>query len=457
MAGYLRVVAMVMGLIAVGVQAEPQTLMHLQGSNTIGAHLGPQLVEAWMAHQGYQDIRTEVSDDEESRVIATANDGSDHQVTISAHGSGTAFTGLHEGNVDVGMASRPIKQKELALLHSQGAYDTPRAEHVIGLDGLAVIVHPDNPVGSLTVTQVRDIFAGHLRNWSQLGGVDGPIHLYARDHKSGTYDTFRSIVLGKTVPLHASAKRYESNDQLSDDVANDPHGIGFTGLPSVRRAKVLAIGDNGTQPITPDSFSIATEDYLLARRLYLYLNPNTTNPLAQEFVEFVHTQHGQRVVAASGFVSQSIDVNVPVMMADETAPPEYRRFVDGAYRVSVNFRFREGRALILDNKAMRDIERLVDYLEHHPQAKRNVMLFGFSDNNETMPFHSVELSVNRADIIADQLLRNDVAPIRVRGFGSSLPLAANDTELGRRKNRRVEVWIKLPEGQAVAERTTVEG
>lgn len=75
-------------------------------------------------------------------------------------------------------------------------------------------------------------------------------------------------------------------------------------------------------------------------------------------------------------------------------------------------------------------------------GSRPVMLFGFSDHNEVLPLHSWELSVNRVDVVADLLLGMGIAPVRVRGYGSALPVAANDSELGRCKNRRVEVWVQ---------------
>ena len=103
-----------------------------------------------------------------------------------------------------------------------------------------------------------------------LGGNSGAISIHARDDKSGTYDTFKSLVLDPlNLKLLAAAHRYESSTELSDAVAADPGAIGFIGLPYVRRSKVLGISAGaGNPPIVPTQFTVGTEDYPLSRRLY---------------------------------------------------------------------------------------------------------------------------------------------------------------------------------------------
>ena len=91
-----------------------------------------------------------------------------------------------------------------------------KAEQVIAIDGLAIVVHPGNPVDSLTTAQLARLFAGEIRNWRELGGQDLPVRLHARDDRSGTYDTFNELVLARQgKSLWSDARRYESNDELS--------------------------------------------------------------------------------------------------------------------------------------------------------------------------------------------------------------------------------------------------
>lgn len=410
--------------------------LQIHGSNTIGATLMPTLVEAWLTDRGYQVIDNRLTAENERLMSASHTIHGALDITIHAHGSGTAFKGILANAADLGMASRPIKPSERSDVAHIADLTESGKEIVVGLDGIAVVVHPSNPINHLTIDQLRAIFSGQVTNWSELGGTPRPIQVYARDNKSGTFDTFKSLVLGKKATLASRAKRYESNDQLSDDVAADLNGIGFTGLPSVRRSKPLAIAEGDNTPILPSELSVATEDYPLSRRLFLY-NPFNDEPLLRDLVQFVKSQKGQQQVAKVGFISQNIapyEVGV-----DSRAPSNYKATVQGAERLSLNFRFKP-REYQLDNKALQDVDRLVDFLQKNPQYK--VVLAGFSDAAEEAAWRSYILSMERSDFVANQLIKKGIVPSVVRGFGSTLQVASNHSEKGRDKNRRVEVWVR---------------
>lgn len=414
-------------------------ILRVHGSNTIGANLGPTLVKNWLTLAGYRVTGTQSPHPEEQIIFAVDSNQQQVAVEIHAHGSSTSFQDLNNDRADIGMSSRPIKNRELKQLAKLGQMNSVESEYVIGLDGIAVIVHPDNPVQRLTKDVLQQIFSGKLTNWSQLGGPSGKIQVYARDNKSGTYDTFKSLVLGKKAPLVRSAKRFESNARLSDQVSHDRHGIGFVGLPYVRAAKALAISESLTRAIIPDAFSVATEDYALARRLFLYVPERFKNPLAKSLAEFAVSPQGQRIVQESGFVSQQLTtVDNPL---NQGVPQEYQQLTHSAQRLSLNIRFHQGR-IDLDNKAKRDIERLVTYMEQPENQDRRLMLFGFSDTFEAAPLYSIGISISRADKVADVLIANGLSPIRIRGYGPDAPVASNDTDHGREKNRRVEIWVQ---------------
>jgi phosphate transport system substrate-binding protein len=425
------------GLLAMPLQAAETLQLRLHGSNTIGAQLGPELVKGWLQANRYQKIHVEELAPQEQKITAVSNSGSVIVVDIAAHGSSTGFRALSAGTADIAMSSRPIKGKELEKLKELGRMNGPQSEFVVGLDGIAVIVHSENPLPRIDKGKLKQIFNGELRDWSQLGGKPGPIRVYARDDNSGTYDTFKSLVLGKKTPLVGNAQRFESNADLSDAVAVDRGGIGFVGLPYIRHSKALAVADDIPLAISPDRFTVATEDYALARRLFFYL-PEKANPLARSLVEYALSQQGQQVVADSGFVSQEI---ISGSLSAAVEHPEYNSLISGAERLSLNFRFHKGSAL-LDNKARYDIKRLTTYMAKQGNRKRELILIGFSDKNEAIPMHSLGLSVQRADSIADVLLGRGVAPRKVRGYGPAVTVASNETSRGREKNRRVEVWLR---------------
>lgn len=413
-------------------------VLRFQGSNTVGAKLAPMLVAGLFEARGLQSVRIVAAEREnEQRVIGTNAAGRTFHALIAAHGTGTGFAGLKDGSADLAAASRPIKQSELDNLTALGDLRSAEAEQVIAIDGLAIIVHPENPIQALSVEQVARLFAGEIANWRELGGEDRRVELHARDDQSGTYDTFKELVLGSQgKTLSTAAARYESNDQLSSTVSLSPGAIGFVGLASIGNARALAIADGESLPMLPSHASVATEDYPLSRRLFLYANPSRQSQWTRDFLTFAHSPAGQALVGESGYIAQSI---VPISLpAKADMPPAYRQLASEAQRLTVNFRFAEGSAL-LDNKAQRDIGRLVDYLRTKGKTMSAAVLVGFGDTRDDAARGEL-LSKLRAMAVRRELVRNGILVRDVDGLGAQLPVAAN-TELGRIKNRRVEVWV----------------
>ncbi|WP_339437222.1 phosphate ABC transporter substrate-binding/OmpA family protein [Pseudomonas sp. EL_65y_Pfl1_R32] len=413
--------------------------LRIQGSNTIGAALGPALVKGLMEHQGLQAVRIEPAQGaNEQRVTGKTRLGKTVSIEVAAHGSSTGFMALKKATADLAASSRPIKDSELVDLDPLGDLKSPDAEQVIAIDGLAIILNPRNPLNALNTEQLAQIFNGEISTWEALGGVGGPIHLYARDDQSGTYDTFKELVLrlrGK--PLAAGAKRFESSEQLSDAVSQDPQGIGLIGLPYVRQAKAVAIVDGDSQPMLPLNSLIATEDYPLSRRLFFYLPPSGRNPWAKALVDFTQSSKGQAIVAANGFIAQQVQAIAVEPRA--SMPEDYQAIARDAQRLTVNFRFEEGSAS-LDNKARQDLQRVVAYLKSHNKLDKQVTLVGFGDVKND-PQRAALLSKLRAMAVRRELVKNGVILRDIRGFGAQMPVAANTADEGRIKNRRVEVWV----------------
>ena len=421
------------------------TVLRIQGSNTIGAALGPALAKGLMLEQGLLKVHSVPgANANEQQVIGQTTQGQPVTIKIAAHGSSTGFTALKNASADLAASSRPIKGSELVDLDVLGDLNSLGAEQVIAIDGLAIILHPDNPLNQLNTEQLARIFGGEISTWEQLGGIGGPIHLYARDDQSGTFDTFRDLVLktrGKT--LADTARRFESSEQLSDAVSHDPQGIGFIGLPYVRQAKAVAIADGAAQPMLPLARLIATEDYPLSRRLYLYLPPSNDNPWAQALVQYAQSPQGQATVAANGFVAQT--VQAMSVTPSRQMPEGYQALSAEAQRLTVNFRFDEGSAN-LDNKARQDLSRVLDYLQQHHKLDRQVTLVGFGDAKAD-PARADLLSKLRAMAVRRELVKSGVVLREIRGFGAEMPVAANNDDEGRIKNRRVEVWVYADAGQ----------
>ena len=413
--------------------------LRIQGSNTIGANLGPALVSAMLAEQGLHDIHSvPVIPPNEHSIVGTTAQGQQIRVDVAAHGSGTGFTALAAGLADLVASSRPIKDRELVDLEPLGDLKSPGAEQVIAIDGLAIILHPHNPLNQLNTEQLALIFSGQISRWEQVGGTGGAIHLYARDDQSGTWETFKELVLNRNgQPLSSTAQRFESSEQLSDAVSHDPQAIGFIGLPYIREAKAVAIVDGASQPMLPLTSLIASEDYPLSRRLFLYLHPATNNPWAKALVAFTQSPQGQAIVGQNGFVAQSVQADN--VMPGAHMPEQYQALTREAQRLSVNFRFEEGSAS-LDNKARQDLLRVVDYLSAHGKLDKQVTLVGFGDAKDD-PQRAQLLSRLRAMAVRRELVKSGVVLREIRGYGAQMPVAANTEDEGRLKNRRVEVWV----------------
>jgi phosphate transport system substrate-binding protein len=418
-----------------------KVVLRLAGSNTIGDKLVPALAEAYLRAHGATNVYTKVGAVPEVKVVYGTLPGNflPVEIDIAAHGSATAFTSLADGSCDVGMASRGVKADEVTKLAALGTMTDAGNEHVLGLDGIAIIVNPHNSLNEISKDELQRIFTGQDDKWEGGGAID----IYARDDRSGTYDTFKNLVLaGK--PLAKNARRLEDSNALSDAVANDPDGIGFIGLPFIRNAKALAISDKGTEPLLPTTLTVATEDYALSRRLYLYTPANSANPQVREFVEFALSPAGQQMVAANGFVAQTAEQMAQKVALD--APPEYRSLTAAAQRLPIDFRFVIGGSE-LDNRAHADLDRVEKQLAKTGTSMVRVLLFGFSDSSGSQNAN-LEISRDRAHAVADELSRRGITPSVVEGFGSALPVASNDTPDGREKNRRVEIWIGGEDAQA---------
>jgi len=170
--------------------------------------------------------------------------------------------------------------------------------HIVGLDGLAPVVHPANPVGELTLDQLRDIYAGDIRNWNEVGGPDMRIIKVSRDTNSGTYGVWRDVVMrGKDIS--GDTEYVGSNGAIRARVQNTRGAIGYVGLGFVDRT-VKAVNVDGVEP---NPANTSSGRYPIARPLYLFTNgyPALGSAL-HRFVTIHMTEVGQSLVAGVGFV-----------------------------------------------------------------------------------------------------------------------------------------------------------
>ncbi len=432
------------GGFPLGGLGKPEPNLRLGGSNTIGDKLGPALAEGWLKSQGCADIEKQ-SPAKDELVLTCKTNIKTLVVTVAAHGTKTGFDGLKTKTYDVAMASDQIDRVTAADLSGLGDMNSPAAEHIIGLDGVAIVVNPANRVASLTLSQVADLFGGRISDWSQLGATAGPVTVFARDENSGTWKFFKRQVLDTYgAKLRADAQRFEKGSELSDGVAAATGGIGFVGAGSAQVARpVPIVSQNGGEPLLANSRTIGTEDYALSRRLYLYVPQREPALAAMQFLAFVDSTAGKQIVTANGFVSRDV---APPPAADSgsskprNAPHEYLDATGSGDRLNTNFFFASGSSE-LDNRALGDLDLVANYLSQHNIPPERLLLIGFTDDRGGDQAN-LRLSESRARAIAEALRTRQVSPGGITGFGKALPIRDNSTEEGRSKNRRVEVWIR---------------
>jgi phosphate transport system substrate-binding protein len=418
------------------------------GSNTLGESLIPKLLDAHYLQLGFRtnlipDPNT--PDDKTLNITNTAQLTS--QISIKAPGSSKAFDALSKGNADVGMSSRPINDDENRVLNDLRHSET---EHVIGLDGLSIVVNNRSTLDFATKREIAEFFSGNKGNY----------HIYARDNNSGTYKTFEEMILKPfKQSLATNSERLARKEEIATKVSLDLQGIGFVDIATAtggNHVKILDINECGLKYSPKDKFYLKSEEYPLSRRLFLYHTkdtPDLQRDMINSFINYSLADVGQSLIAQSGFIDLDILVqnedakdrrlgelgsSYRALMKTPLAD-DYLDSTQGAKRLSVTFRFRSN-SDELDSRAIRDLERLRTFLKKREYANVEVRLLGFTDSDGgANSLQNRQLAKKRADAIKTQLnLPNSVI---TKGYAALIPVACNDEE-GKAKNRRVEVWIR---------------
>lgn len=223
-------------------------------------------------------------------------------ISVAGGGSGTGIAAMTNGTTDIAAASREMKTKEKDILEQKGLMPV---EHIVARDGIAVIVHPDNPIMQLTMSQIKDIFTGKVSNWKELGGDDIEIVTLTRDSASGTYAFFQEFVLDKE-DYRKDARKMTSNTNIVTECAQNPNSIGYVGLAYASDAagavKPLEVAASKESSFVAPSFeTVASGDYLISRTLLLYVLDDASDYI-QSYIDYIFSEDGQAIVAESGYI-----------------------------------------------------------------------------------------------------------------------------------------------------------
>lgn len=215
-------------------------------------------------------------------------------ISVSGGGSGTGIKALLDCSVDIADASRPMKGKEVKVARERGI--TP-CEHIVAKDGIAVTVHPKNPISALTKAQIKDIYTGKVTNWAQLGALDKKVVVISRESTSGTFECFNKIVLKKE-KVTPYALLQAANAAVLQTVSQSEGAIGYVGIGYLDK-RVKAIKVEGVYPTVE---TVIDGTYPISRPLFMYTNGKPKG-LCAMFIDFVLSPKGQKIVEEEGFVA----------------------------------------------------------------------------------------------------------------------------------------------------------
>ncbi len=218
----------------------------------------------------------------------------DVDVQVSGGGSGAGIKAIGEGVVNLAMASRELKDEEKTKY--------PNLQTVaVAKDGIAVIVNPENAVEALSLKQIKDIYTGTITGWQDVGGETAKIEIVGRDSASGTREFFFEKVLNKEDFTKFMLEK-NSNGAVQQYVSQTPTAIGYVGMGFEDGVKVVEIkGDDGKNS-KPSVETVKSGAYPLSRELY-FVTAGEPEGLAKEFLDFVLSAEGQKIVEEQGFVS----------------------------------------------------------------------------------------------------------------------------------------------------------
>lgn len=208
------------------------------------------------------------------------------RIDVQGGGSSAGIFAAQQGAADLGASSRELTGPEKELIEVPIAYD-----------GIAVIVHKQNPLDNLTLNQIRQIFQGEITDWSQFNLKPHPIHIITREEGSGTRNAFEELVMGKHAEITPVALVQDSNGSVREIVADDPYAIGYISMGLVdQRIKALAVDG-----VPPTREHVKNRDYKLVRR-FLFVTREMKPGPCQSFVNFILSAKGQSLLEAEGLV-----------------------------------------------------------------------------------------------------------------------------------------------------------
>lgn len=434
------------------------------GTPVIGRVLMPGLLEAFAIKNGLNLERKVASDIEFTyQITDKANAQLVGEFTFRMTNSDEGFADLLANEADIVMSMREVRPEEVKLGREAGLGDmsVKGRNRVIALDALVPIVSPTNPVQDITLPHLADVYSGKLTNWALLGGPDAPIAVHIMDERTGLGQaTIDQVLKPARATLDENAVRHSSDLALLDAVMADPFAIGVTSQSDTGNTWPLALKGECGFAMEATRRAVKTEDYPLTAPLFLYMPARRFPKLTREFLTYLRDPSAQLVIRRAGFVDQSpeeIEINAQgdrfanaiARAGDEVTLSELQNMVQTLAplrRLTTTFRFEPGSAR-LDAQSRSNVLQLARSLELGHYDARRLVFVGFSDGQGPASAN-LKIARQRAEAVMKAVTRVAETAnlsrigIETTAFGEAMPMACDNSEWGRRVNRRVEVWVR---------------
>ena len=438
--------------------------LRFSGSSVMAENVLPALLMGFAEQEGLSVTSRQPAPD--SLIYELHQDGRDAPLGrfyFDIGNTGQGFADLIADQTDIVMALREIRPSEQEAAEAAGLGDLnhARRSRVIALDALVPIVAPDNPVPQISPADLALVFSGAIDNWSALGGPDAPIALHLPDAGSGLAQGVEDQLLSPaSVVLSDAVIRHERSSDLVQKVTKDPFAIGIASQAEADAARALPLTGGCGHVLMATRQTIKTEDYPLTSPMFLYLPKRRLPRIARQFLAYTQGDAAQKAIRNAGFVDQEPEMmriglqgdrlaNAVASGGPEVGLEELQRMVDTLRpmsRLSLSVRFEAGSSRP-DAQSRSNIQHLAQQLEAGTLNARKLVFVGFSDGDGAATANK-RIALLRAKTVRNAVLAAvetaipDSVELQVDAFGEAMPMACDDTEWGRKINRRVEIWVQ---------------
>jgi len=419
----------------------PKKRLRVCGDQELCNYLTPALAKAFLESKDADSISQEADENGNVQLIGNHPDQI-IQINIYATGTDNAFEMLAYNRCDIAFSGRKISKTHRESFSNIDEIEQSQTEHLIALDGVVVLNHSDNPVRSLTVKEVKDIFSGKIKTWNQVGGLESDIRVLMPEKKFDLYQEFKQQLLeNNNIQMD---KVFRNLAQLSKEVSEDIQAIGICSLPFILNNKALAIADNEINPIRPSYFSITTDEYLFVRKIYCYTILVSASETTLPFVTFVQSTKGQEIIKQYGYIDRSVKAlrSKRELWTKPVNSAVFKKLVGitkHSLKLSMNFYFNNNDDQ-LTSEGHEKIKELTSWLKHQPSSTK-IVVIGYSDSVGSYRQNCI-VALERAEMVAREMKISGIYVDDIETACEEFPIASNQTEKGRQKNRRVEIWVK---------------